>query len=224
MVATPMYGGMCHDAYLLGMLALKSACDARKIPMHIVTLRNESLIQRARNTCVAHFLTTDASHLLFIDSDIGFSADAALRLVSHNRDVVGGTYAKKKLGEPEFAAITLPQVTVQDGGLVEVHSLPTGFLMLKRDAVQRMVGAYGATTRYRSADADGEAWNDNLFALFECERDPETLSYYSEDYTFCQRWRRIGGRCWLDPHILLEHHGTARFSGHPWSMYRDAPQ
>jgi hypothetical protein len=224
MVAAPMYGGMCHDAFLLGMLDLRSACDARRIPLHVLTIRNESLVQRARNTCVAHFLASDASHLMFIDSDIGFTADAVLRLVAHGRPVVGATYAKKSLGAPDFALLPLLEVAVQEGGLVEVHSLPTGFLLLHRDAVQRMVGAYGAATRYRVNPADGAgAWTENLYALFDCERDEASLSYFSEDYTFCQRWRRIGGQCWLDPHILLEHHGTARFAGHPWTLYANKP-
>lgn len=226
LVATPMYGGLCHDSYMLSMMGLRSACDARQIPLSVVTLRNESLIQRARNTCVAHFLASDCSHLLFVDADIGFSAESVLRLVAHGRPVVGATYAKKKRGEPEFACVGLPgERPVQDGGLVEVHSLPTGFLLLHRDAVQRMVGAYGPATRYRMSPSDAEgAWGEHLYALFECERDPETLAYLSEDYTFCQRWRRIGGQCWLDPHILLEHHGTARFAGHPWAAFSDAPE
>lgn len=225
MVASPMYGGLCHDAFLLGMLDLRQACDAHRVPLHVLTIRNESLVQRGRNTCVAHFLASDATHLLFIDADIGFSAGAALRLLAHRREVVGATYAKKSLGEPDFAVIPLPEVPVRDGGLVEVHSLPTGFLLLSRDAIQRMVGAYGAATRYRihPSEASGP-WSDNLFALFDCERDDASLSYFSEDYTFCQRWRRLGGQCWLDPHILLEHHGTARFAGHPWRLWSNKPE
>jgi hypothetical protein len=107
MVASPMYGGLCHDAFLLGMLDLRQACDARGIPLHVLTIRNESLVQRGRNTCVAHFLASDATHLLFIDSDIGFSAGGALRLLAHRKDVVGATYAKKSLGEPDFAILPL---------------------------------------------------------------------------------------------------------------------
>ena len=34
---------------------------------------------------------------------------------------------------------------------------------------------------------------------------------WSEDYTFCERWRAIGGDIWLDPEINLSHWG-----GNPW--------
>jgi hypothetical protein len=214
MVATPMYGGLCHDAWACSMLDLRQAADALGVPLNLVTLRNESLIQRARNTCVAHFLASDATHLLFIDSDIGFPWQAAFRLLAHRKDVVGATYAKKRMGPPSFAFVPLPEAGVTKNWLVEVHSLPTGFMCISRDAINRLVGAYHHT-RYGLHAEDGPAgeYRNHLFALFECEQ--EGPNYWSEDYTFCQRWRRLGGQCWLDPHILLEHHGTACFSGNP---------
>jgi hypothetical protein len=218
MVATPMYGGQNYDAWACSMLDLRENADRLGVPLNVLTIRNESLIQRARNTCVAHFLASDATHLLFIDSDIGFPWQAVFRLLAHRRDVVGGTYAKKQQGEPSFAFVPLDQGAVTRAGLVEVHSLPTGFLMISRDAISRLVGAH-ADKRYAVHPTEGApgAWRDNLFAIFECEL--QGPNYWSEDYTFCQRWRRIGGQCWLDPHILLEHHGTACFTGHPWKAF-----
>lgn len=223
MVAAPMYGGLCHDAFLLGMLDLRQWCDAHRVPLDVCTIRNESLIQRARNTCVAYFLASSASHLVFIDSDIGFNAASVLRLVAHNQPLVGATYARKHRGPPSFAAVALEAAPVPETptapappGLVEVHSLPTGFLCITRDLVCVMAGAYRETA-YRTHPTDGPPgdWRQHLFALFDCEIDPVTRAYYSEDYTFCQRWRRLGGKCFLDPAILLEHHGTARFGGDP---------
>ena len=44
--------------------------------------RGESLITRARNNCVATFLENkEWTHLFWIDSDIGFSAEAFYRLL-----------------------------------------------------------------------------------------------------------------------------------------------
>jgi hypothetical protein len=218
MVATPMYGGLNHDAWACSMMDLRQQADLLGVPLNVVTIRNESLVQRARNTCVAHFLASDATHLLFIDSDIGFPWQAVFRLLAHRRDVVGATYAKKKMGEAEFAFVPLPQGGVTRTGLVEVHSLPTGFLMISRDAISRLIGAH-ADKRYGVHASEGlpGAYRNHLYAIFDCEL--EGPNYWSEDYTFCQRWRRLGGQCWLDPHILLEHHGTARFHGHPWKAF-----
>jgi hypothetical protein len=35
--------------------------------------------------------------------------------------------------------------------------------------------------------------------------------YYSEDWTFCENWRDIGGKVWVDKRVLLKHTGTYVF-------------
>jgi hypothetical protein len=35
--------------------------------------------------------------------------------------------------------------------------------------------------------------------------------YYSEDWTFCENWRDMGGKIWVDKRVLLKHTGTYTF-------------
>ena len=35
--------------------------------------------------------------------------------------------------------------------------------------------------------------------------------YYSEDWTFCENWRDLGGKVWIDKRVLLRHTGTYTF-------------
>jgi hypothetical protein len=35
--------------------------------------------------------------------------------------------------------------------------------------------------------------------------------YYSEDWTFCENWRDIGGQVFVDKRVLLKHTGTYVF-------------
>jgi hypothetical protein len=37
--------------------------------------------------------------------------------------------------------------------------------------------------------------------------------YYSEDWTFCENWRDLGGQVWVDKRVLLRHTGTYVFDG-----------
>jgi len=37
--------------------------------------------------------------------------------------------------------------------------------------------------------------------------------YYSEDWTFCENWRDLGGKVYIDKRILLKHVGTYIFDG-----------
>lgn len=217
MVATPMYGGQCFDAWALGVFDLQRACHQHGIPLAIQTIRNESLIQRARNRLVAEFLASEMSHLVFIDADIGFSGRDVLRLVAHNKPIIGATYAKKNREREDFAIVPLGRpVEVEEGDVFEVEALPGGFMCIQRATVVQMVHRY-AHLRYRvqGSDVKGAPFEQFLFSLFDCAIDPATLNYWSEDYLFCKRWYDMGGRIMLDPHIILEHHGSTKFTGDP---------
>ncbi|MFT8245078.1 glycosyltransferase family 2 protein [Roseomonas sp. BN140053] len=226
MLGLPCYGGLLTTATLRGLLETQRACLGLELPFTCVTLTNESLIPRARNTLLAFFLASEASHLLFVDADIGFGAASVLRLLAHDRPLIGGLYRRKRLDRQDWVVGWLPS---PDGsarrdprtGAVEVAHLGTGFLCLRRDLVERMAAAH-PNTRYRPDPEDGPPgpWRDRVHALFESGLDPETGQYFSEDYLFCRRWRALGGEVWCDPAILLEHHGQASFRGDPMDQFR----
>ena len=74
-IATPMYGGMAHGLYIKSCLDLQTTMNKYNIETKFSFLFNESLITRARNYLVDEFLRSDCTHLMFIDSDIGFIND-----------------------------------------------------------------------------------------------------------------------------------------------------
>jgi hypothetical protein len=104
-VATPMYGGQCHGMYT------KSTADLAKLTTHygietkFFYLFNESLITRARNYCVDEFMRSDYTHMIFIDSDIGFDANDVLTLMAlmntedpeNDKHIMCGPYPKKTI-------------------------------------------------------------------------------------------------------------------------------
>jgi hypothetical protein len=99
-VATPMYGGACNGMYARSMCDLTAMALKYGIEMRSYFLFNESLITRARNYCVDEFLRSGYTHLLFIDSDIGFNPQDVLALLAlqddeSDYDIIGGAYPKK---------------------------------------------------------------------------------------------------------------------------------
>ena len=104
-VATPMYGGQCHGMYT------KSTADLAKLTSHygietkFFYLFNESLITRARNYCVDEFMRSDYTHLMFIDSDIGFDPNDVLTMLAlmdtenpeNDKHIMCGPYPKKTI-------------------------------------------------------------------------------------------------------------------------------
>ncbi len=102
-VAAPMYGGQCAGMFARSVADLSALCTHYGIQVRFYFLFNESLITRARNYCADEFLRSGDTHLMFIDSDIGFNANdviALMALQSQNPDddqydIIAGPYPKK---------------------------------------------------------------------------------------------------------------------------------
>jgi hypothetical protein len=169
---------------------------------------------------------------MFIDADIGFSVDQVQRMLNFNQDVVAGMYPLKLLDYDEAASQRAangePLQTAQlryvgvpcegeerkttDGFVTGVYA-GAGFLLIKRRVLELMAEKY-PETHYTAAHTGALAsQSPNLFALFDCLIDRETGHYLSEDYTFCSRWRALGGTIWLDSHSKLTHVGPYNFVG-----------
>jgi len=227
MLAVPCYGGLLTAATMRGVLETQRAAIAAGIPFAVATVTNESAVARARNALVARFLASPASHLLFVDADIGFGADAVLRLLGHGRDVIGGLYRTKRADVAEWVAEFAPgpDGTVRSEpatGAVEVARIGTGFLMIRRAVFERLAAAM-PETRYLSEEGIVHALFDTGIMPGTGEGDPGR--YVTEDYLFCGRWRAIGGTVWCDPSIGLEHRGSVGLTGDPTTLFSaaDAP-
>ena len=103
MIATPCYGGQLSEAYLHGIMSVTQSAAKNNYQVHLNTMGNESLVTRARNTLVSQFLDADDSnpdlftHLMFIDSDIGFNGDAVTRVLLSDYDIACGVYPRKAI-------------------------------------------------------------------------------------------------------------------------------
>ena len=122
---TPCYGGniteVCFSSYLgFTIMALQN-----NINFQIDTLSNESNVNRARNTCAAKFLSGDCTHLMFVDADIQFDPKDIVKLINHDKDIVGGIYPQKTL-PPKMVVNTINNGETQ-GNLIEVGTLGTGY-------------------------------------------------------------------------------------------------
>ena len=214
--ATPCYGGMLTDQYFLSMFRLSQAFMQHGINFRITTLRNESLVTRARNILTAMFLESDCTHLMFIDADIEFDVESVLRALAYDKPIMAAAYPKKAL--PVQYAINFKfvdsenrQIRVENGA-VEVLDASTGFFLIKRSTVEKMIQAY-PELHYRNDSNIDEKFNKYCYALFDTWLDPDDNRYLSEDYTFCRRWQKIGGEIWLDPNTKLNHVGSYTFEG-----------
>ena len=203
---TPCYGGqiteVCFSSYLQWtILAMQNNLD-----FMVDTLSNESNVNRARNSCAAKFLAGDATHLMFVDADIQFNPTDIVKLVAHDKDIVGGIYPQKTL-PPKMVVNTLDNGACE-GDLVEVGTLGTGFMLIKRGVFERMI-TEGAQ-KYTDAIGLSSVENNHQYDFFNCTIDNQGR-YLTEDWSFCRRWRELGGKIWADTSIALAHVGYHRF-------------
>jgi hypothetical protein len=203
---TPCYGGQITEVCFSSYLQWTIMAMQNNLNFQIDTLSNESNVNRARNSCAAKFLAGDATHLMFVDADIQFNPADIVKLVSHDKDIVGGIYPQKTL-PPKMVVNTLKNGK-QEGDLVEVGTLGTGFMLIKRTVFEQMI-TEGAQ-KYTDAIGLSSVENDHQYDFFNCTIDTQGR-YLTEDWSFCRRWRELGGTIWADTTVALAHVGYYRF-------------
>lgn len=237
-LATPAYGGQVTTAYMLAVLDLSRQAADLGFEVSVNLLGKDSLVTRSRNTLVADFLRrSTASHMMFVDADIGFRPDQVKRMLDFDVDVVAGMYPLKALRWEQPETLRQPEdprtamlhyvgkfaegdaLATRDGFVTATYC-GTGFMLMRRAVLERMVEAY-PETGYRTDHvhaADGSVVG-GAHALFECMIDAETGEYLSEDFGFCRRWLAIGGTIWLDTLGSLSHTGPIDFVGDPAARF-----
>jgi hypothetical protein len=239
LLATPCFGGVVWQNYMLSVIRLMNYARSAGFDVSLSMVNYDALISRARSTLLAAFLDNPSvTHLLFIDADISFQPQQVERLLLFDKDFAGALYPLKSMdwdlipqrcverGESlQQASLTYvgtfePETTrKQEGDFATGIYVGGGFQLIRRSALQKMVTAYpethfkGVQSLPMSGARRDAAQSSNLFALFDCIIDPETGVYLSEDYSFCLRWRKIGGEIWIDGTSKLTHTGPYEFVG-----------
>ena len=207
-IAMPCYGGMLTESTFMSFIKWANTARQLNIDWTLETMVNESLISRARNTLTAKFLDMpDATHLFFVDADIGFEPWHLLVLLNHDKDVIGGLYPMK----------TMPIKWVVNGfdgaeegpdGLQEVSKAGTGFLLMKKHVFEKL-NKHPAVKQYKNDIGLDPKYDQFLKTYFDTA--VRQNRYYSEDWTFCENWRDLGGKIYVDKRVLLRHSGSYVF-------------
>jgi hypothetical protein len=241
MIATPCFGGLVTQLYMTSVLRLIQSAPNLGFGTTLAMLGYDSLVPRARATLVGAFLDNpEATHLLFIDADIGFDPDQVVRLLSAQKDFAAALYPVKSLdweqmperctrGAEPLAQGALNYVGTfatgdkakRDGDFATASYAGGGFQLIRRSVIEKLIEAYPQTKFSKLlATPTGERPAENLYALFDTFIDQETGEYLSEDYAFCRRWRDTGGEIWLDRNSRLTHTGVFDYRGDHSSRLR----
>jgi hypothetical protein len=208
-ICMPCYGGMLTESCFMSYIKWANTCRQLGIDWTMETMTNESLISRARNTLTAKFLhNKESTHLMFIDADIGWEPWHLLVMLNADKDVIGGLYPMKSLPVKWCVNGFEGAQTSADGNLQEVSKTGTGFMLIKRDVFEKL-NAHPATKPFINDIGLPAELNPYMKTYFDTA--VRENRYYSEDWTFCENWRDLGGQVWVDRRVLLKHTGTYVF-------------
>ena len=220
-----MYGGMAAGIYTVSMVQLSAIFLRNRVDSLYAFTSSESLVPNARNVLTHQFLESKATHLMWIDSDIGFNAMDIVSMLIADRDIVCGIYPKKevdwacvaqavKAGVPPeelsnhaglFAVKLLDdsadRVAADPDGLLEIAAGGTGFMLIKRgvfDTLSGVVPEYAPDQK-------------SIKEYYATTTDPESGRLITEDYHFCGLARSHGLKVYAAPWVRLGHAGTYVF-------------
>lgn len=162
-------GDMVHTDFAMSLAMLCMNPGA-----HAFLLNSRSpLVALGRNECAGAAQVMRATHLLFLDTDMVFPADTVTRLLAHNKDIVGASYASRM---PPFQPVTVAEEGVHirvTAGLQRVKLIPAGCLMIRVAVFNVLAKPY-----------------------FNLALDGDQLC--GEDVYFCHKAREAGFELWCD--------------------------
>jgi hypothetical protein len=235
-IATPMYGGQCTGAFTKSLVETMSRLVDSGINVSFIDVYNESLITRARNTLTHMFLASNSDYLLFIDADQSFRSQDVLAMISADLDILGAPVPMKGINWDRIKQAAIAgRDNLQDfSGLYNVNFLPnqfegaseinladpievlyigTGMMLIKRKVFEKLkdsVGSYvydGAPISINNivpgVTKIEDFWNTSIV-------DGRLLS---EDYNFCDMWKKSGGKVYAYLLAKVTHLGNYEFSG-----------
>jgi hypothetical protein len=224
-IATPFYSMSGFSPYIASLLASAKTLWSSGIDFEFWDLPGDSYVDRARNTICNRFLESNATDLVFVDSDMAWQADAFNAILKSPYEVTGCAYPVKNNWNQFGVVINVnenktPKVDAASG-LISADWVPAGFLRIKRSCIEKMAEAFKDQFYYDfSADPDNPG--RRYINFFNCS--VEGGHRYGEDVNFCRKWKYIGGDLWIEPRITFGHYGMQGWTGNYHEFLIKQPQ
>jgi GT2 family glycosyltransferase len=159
-------------------------------PLHLIA-HEGCYIHDTRVKMAKEAQNSGCSHLLFLDSDMWLAPDSIMKLLAHDKDIVGANYNKRelpligtaKLKKENGKHVNIPNDSMPDT-LFQCDAIGTGFMLVKVPVFDKLE----------------HPW-------FFFTTDGESGLAMGEDVWFCQQAKKAGFEIWCDPTIKVMHLG-----------------
>jgi len=241
-VATPVHSE-CSIHYTQALLKFQQACMMNGILVSFSLLKSSLVTQGRNLCVANFLNDPiKYTHLLFIDSDIDFKYNTIMKMLQFDKEVISCVYPMKHIHWEQIwdrlqqGKIKTKEQLMQSGfifpvkmeninqsgnteitvvnGLIEVSHVPAGCLLIKRQVFDKMITAYPEDLIDQETIVNGESKKTpNMYNFFDTIHAPETKKYYGEDFGFCRKWVKIGGKCFCYIDDDITHVGEYQYRG-----------
>jgi hypothetical protein len=203
-IAVPAIAGVSPET-LSSLFDAKEVLLKNGVNSELAVCAYDCHVDDQRNSLVREFLESSCQTFVFIDSDLRFDPEDLLALIRYDRDVVAGVYPKKSEDRQFPVRFLGGEIWSDSDGLIEVESVPTGFLKIRRSVFERM---YESVPRFVPPKDIRKLKVPLIF-----ERTLIGNVRRGGDVEFCRKWRALGGKIYVDPNMQFEHVGQKDFTG-----------
>lgn len=204
-LATPAYDGKVHVQFSIALAETHTVLSINGIGLQIQINCSGSLLVAERNRLLEAFVNSDCTHLLCVDSDLGWPANAVLEMLKHDVDIVCGCYPTRADNMFLFRSCVNEDKSLvkNEKGLIKAEYVPAGFMLIKREAILAMRDHFPELKFVPKQEVKGSFSGYCLFNTEVWEGE-----FWGEDYYFCRKARESGFDIWIDPLIEFDHAGV----------------
>jgi len=213
LIASPTYDGSVRKEYMRSIMELTDYFNQSGVLWDLM-VEPSSMLHVMRSVMASKALMdSQITHILFVDTDMGFSTTAVKKMIEANVDIIGCAYPYRTV--PLHETIAKSGVTYRESisqvvpyavqfpsgrgsfevikGVCEVSALGTGLLLISKLALKAMV-----SKEVVEPFATGFPYNqwyehNQYYGFFDYLKIDG--AYIGEDYSFCKRWTRdCGGK------------------------------
>lgn len=203
LVAAPSYDGKVNVWHATALAESAKIGLTKDINVVAVYMSYDALVQRARNDIFKLAVDGKVDDLVFIDCDVDWNPNDLFKLLEHDVDIVAAPIIKKTDAFITYSVKALDGLKADENGLIPVDGAATGFMRIRREALEKI-------------------WNDAQEYTEPHKPEPIRMVFdvaiidgvlWSEDIVFCENWRGLGGKIYIDPTINCGHSGEKRWIG-----------
>lgn len=232
-IATPTTKRLVGSLYCASMVMCATRLTRRGIEVSYACTEGYDIVQQ-RDLLATMFLQSQATHLLFIDDDMGIPPELPEKLLSFKKPIVAAVCPQRAIDAQRLEVLIKGGLSGQQalslalnysiigpkfplvGELLEAEANGAAVMMIARECFERLI----TETDVREYKIHPNRTVVKSFFHREVAADGE---HVPEDWSFCMRWRRIGGQIWTYPFAHIQHTGPHVFGGSYAAVVKTAP-